>query len=167
MRVPDPLMAGMRPTIALSEWRIAVDLVATRKIRRQTGHPAENCACEDCTVWRAVGPSAFPPELAEQLRRLGIEKDKPTDLYVFDRGDRIVDFRVMFHVVGRILSGPPAWLDDNDENRMHNYHAVQSEPTRILLRVCTARDSFEYAPTSVNTPANQVLCVEFRLQVNT
>jgi hypothetical protein len=155
----------MRPTIPLSAWRIAIDLDATRLIRRQSGHPADGCTCEDCTTWRSVASSVFPAELDEQLHRLGIKKEKPTDLYVSGRNERVWDFRVMFHVVGRILSGPAPWVEGIDQSRMHNYHVAQSEPTWIGLRVSTARDSFEYAPKLENAARSDVLCVDFRLQV--
>lgn len=155
----------MRPTLPLSTWRIAVDLDATRSIRRQGGHPAEDCACADCTAWKRVAPRALPSGLDEQLARLGIEKDKPTDLYVYGRHEGRLDFRVMFHVVGKILSGASPWLQGDDQSRMHNYHVVQSEPTWIGLRISTARDSFEYAPHAENGAKSDVLCIDFRLQV--
>jgi len=156
----------MRPTISLSEWRIAIDLDATRKIRRQTGHPAENCTCADCKIWRSLAPNAFPPPLSKELLRLGVQKDKPTDLYLFGRSEQLLDFRVIFHVVGKILSGPAPWVDSAGEDRIHHYHVVQSEPAWIGLRVCTVRDSFEYAPTLTDATQNHVLCVDFRLQVH-
>ncbi len=153
----------MRPTIPFSAWRIAVDLDATRTIRRQTGHPAENCTCADCMTWRNVASSAFPPSLDNGLLRLGIEKDKPTDLYVFGRTAQMADFRVIYHIVGRVLSGPAPWIKDIAQSTLHNYHVMQSEPTWIGLRVSTARDSYEYAPKSTKTTQGDVLCIDFRI----
>jgi hypothetical protein len=156
----------MRPTIPLSAWRIAIDLDATRLIRRQSGHPADGCTCADCTMWRRMAPRAFPPALDEQLHRLGIDKDKPTDLYVSFRDGQVWNYRVTFHVAGKILSGPAPWVDGIELGKMHNYHLVQSEPTWIGLRVSTVRDSFEYAPKIEKTTQSDVLCVDFRLQVH-
>lgn len=72
----------------------------------------------------------------------------------------------MFHVVGKILSGPAPWVDGADQSRMHNYHVVQAEPTWIGLRVCATRDSFEYAPKLAQATESDVLCIDFRLQVH-
>ncbi|MBD9478498.1 hypothetical protein [Pseudoxanthomonas sp. PXM02] len=155
----------MRPTLPLSTWIIAVDLDATRSIRRQGGHPAEECLCADCMTWKRVAAKALPSGLDEQLKRLGIEKDKPTDLYVYGRHEGRLDFRVMFHVVGKILSGASPWLQGSDEGRMHNYHVVQSEPTWVGLRVSKAWDSFEYAPHVEKDVQSDVVCIDFRLQV--
>ena len=155
----------MRPTLPLSAWRIAVDLEASRSIRRQRGHPAEGCTCADCMTWKRVVSRAFPTELDVQLQRLGIERDKPTDLYVYARNEGGLGFRVMFHVAGKILSGPSPWLDGTDSDRMHNYHVVQSEPTWVGLRVSTEKDSFEYAPELVHGVRSDVLCIDFRLEV--
>ena len=156
----------MRPTIPFSAWRIAIDLDATRLIRRQSGHPADECMCADCTMRRRLAPAVFPPELDEQLQRLGIEKDRPTDLYVSFRNEQVLYYRVMFHIAGKILSGPAPWIDGAEAGRMHNYHVVQSEPTWVGLRLSTARDSFEYAPKLVRAAQSDVLCVDFRVQVH-
>ena len=100
----------------------------------------------DCTMWRRIAPAAFPRALDEQLRRLGIEKDKPTDLYASPLNEQMLYYRVMFHVAGKLVSGPAAWVDGIEHGKMHNYHVVQSKPTWVGLRVSTVRASFEYAP---------------------
>lgn len=116
-------------------------------------------------MWRRMAPRAFPHALDEQLHRLGIEKEKPTDLYVSFRDVQVLHYRVMFHVAGKILSGPSPWINGIEQGTMHNYHVVQSEPTWIGLRVSTVRDSFEYAPKMHKASMSDVLCVDFRLQV--
>jgi hypothetical protein len=143
-----------------------LDLDATRMIRRQSGHPADGCVCADCTMWRRMAPAALPRALDEQLRRLGIEKDKPTDLYVSFRNEQMLYYRVMFHVAGKLVSGPAPWVDGIEHGKMHNYHVVQSEPTWVGLRVSAVRDSFEYAPKMKKAIQSDVLCVDFRLQVH-
>lgn len=158
----------MRPTLPLSEWRIAVDLNASRAIRSATGHPAEHCTCVDCEAWRSVVPDAFPAGIAAELQRLGVDVRHPTDLYVYDRSAETLGYRVMYHVVGRILSGPAPWLDSDMygvDDRFHNYHAVQAKPTWVGLRVSAARDSFEYAPDLPVGCRSAVLCIDFRLRV--
>lgn len=159
----------MRPTIPLSDWRLAVDLDASRSIRRQTGHPAEGCACRACTTWRKLSTNVFPKSLATELERLGVEKANPTDLYIFDETNSALDFRVIYHIAGKILSGPSPWLHENElddvrDSKMHYYHQVQSEPSWIGLRVSTKRDSFEYAPELPNDTGSDILCLDFGLR---
>ena len=155
----------MRPTIPLSDWRIAVDLVASKKIRRQTGHPAEGCTCDQCRSWRKAADTAFPRTIAEELERLGVEKARPMDLYVSREANGVVEFRVMYHIAGKIISGPSPWFEHSEFGKMHNYHFVQSEPTSIGLRVSTTKDSFEYAPDRPSGTTSDILCLDFRLQV--
>jgi hypothetical protein len=159
----------MRPTIPLSDWRLAVDLDAARSIRRQTGHPAEGCACRACTTWRELAEQVFPKPLAAELERLGIDITNPTDLYIFGETTDALDFRVMYHIAGKILSGPAAWLDervldDALDSKMHYYHQVQSEPAYVGLRVSTKRNSFEYAPEQPSETRSDILCLDFRLR---
>ncbi len=113
-----------------------------------------------------MAPGAFPPALDKQLHRLGVEKEKPTDLYVSFRNEQVFYYRVMFHVAGKILSGPAPWVDGIEQGKKHNYHVVQCEPTWIGLRVSTVRDSFEFAPEIEKTVQSDVLCVDFRLQLH-
>ena len=158
----------MRPTIPLSDWRLAVDLNASRGIRRQTGHPAADCTCHGCTTWRKLAAKVFPKSLAAELERLGVDKNHPTDLYIFDETKGAMDFRVIYHIAGKILSGPVPWLDKDEfddalDSKMHYYHEVQPEPDYIGLRVSTTRDSFEYAPQLTDDSKSDVLCLDFRL----
>lgn len=154
----------MRPTIPLWDWRIAVDLDASKGLRRQAGHPAEGCECPACTMWRSVAHKVFPPLIASELARLGIDPARPSDLYVTGETGEGRDMRVLYHVAGKLLSGPAPWLE-SVPGKMHNYSVVQTEPTWIGLRVSSAKDSFEWAPELPEGTSSNVLCIDFRLQV--
>jgi hypothetical protein len=156
----------VRPTIPLSDWRLAIDLDATRSIKRQSGHPADGCACEQCLRWRRASKTAFPKSIAEQLHRIGVEPGQVTDLYVTEESKELVSFRVMYHVAGKILSGPKPWHDTNDElGVMHYYKVVQESPTYVSLRVSTAKQSYQFAPNVPAGSTSDVLCLDFRLNV--
>jgi hypothetical protein len=90
---------------------------------------------------------------------------QPTELYISGEDNGLLDFRVMYHIAGKILSGPAPWVEHTKLGEMHNYHAVQSQPTFVGLRVSTTRDSFEYAPQQSSDTGSDTLCLDFRLQV--
>jgi hypothetical protein len=155
----------VRPTVPLSAWRLAVDLDATRSLRRRSGHPADGCECEHCAHWRKAADTAFPAAIAEQLKRLGVEPQRPTDLYVTVDSEPMRGFRVMYHVAGKILSGPAPWSDNDRLGTMHNYHLIQDAPTWVSLRVTTAKDSYAFSPDLPAGSTSDVLCLDFRLGV--
>lgn len=155
----------MRPTVPLSDWRLAVDLDATKRIRGQSGHPAEGCECEQCTHWKQAAATAFPPSIAEQLERLGVSLQRPTDLYVTEDSKESLGYRVMYHIAGKILSGPAPWHESLVLGTMHHYHVIQKIPTYVSLRVSTAKESYAFAPAVPASSASDILCLDFRLSV--
>ena len=156
----------VRPTIPLSDWRLAVDLDATRSIKRQSGHPADGCGCWQCISWNSASRTAFPASIAQQLLRLGVEPQHATDLYVTEESKERIGFRVMYHIVGKILSGPAPWHDAQDETgTMHHYKVVQETPAYIGLRVSTAKQSYQFSPDVPPGSTSDVICLDFRLNV--
>jgi hypothetical protein len=155
----------VRPTIPLADWRIAVDLDATKSIRRESAHPADDCGCEQCLSWKRAVDMAFPPSIFEQLHRLGIEPQHPTDLYVTDDSKEVRGFRVMYHIAGKILSGPAPWHEHVELGTMHHYRVIQEVPTYVSLRVITAKQSFVFAPGTPAHSTSDVICLDFRLGV--
>jgi hypothetical protein len=93
-----------RPTIPFADWRLAVDLDATRLIESLPGREAVDCACIWCRNWSAVYQRALPASVRQQLARLGADAARPSDSYPF-REDPL-EYRLLYHCVGRILSGP-------------------------------------------------------------
>jgi hypothetical protein len=157
----------VRPTIPLADWRIAVDLDATKSIRRESAHSANGCGCgcEQCLSWKRAVDMAFPPSIFEQLHRLGIEPQHPTDFYVTDDSKEVRGFRVMYHIAGKILSGPATWHEHVKLGTMHHYKVIQELPTYVSLRVSTAKESFAFAPGVPASSGSDIICLDFRLEV--
>ena len=125
----------MRPTIPLDAWRIAVDLEATRAIQHQPGTPAHGCTCEPCRRWNDIAATVLPASLVDQLRRLGIAPERPTDLYVYHRDADGEHVRITFHVAGRLLSGPAVWSETDTIGAQLHYRALALPHQRIGLAV--------------------------------
>lgn len=99
----------MRPTVPFGPWRIAVDLTATRIIETLPGREAIGCECVWCRNWSAVYERALPVSVRLQLARLGANPAHPSDSYAY-QDDPLV-YRLLYHCVGRILSGPNSRIE--------------------------------------------------------
>jgi hypothetical protein len=156
----------VRPTIPLSDWRLAVDLDATKSVKRQTGHPADGCACDQCVSWRSYSDSAFPASVRQQLSRLGVDPERPTDLYVTEESKDAIGFRVMYHIAGKIISGPAASHESGDDvlGTMNYYKMIQATPY-ASLRLTTAKQSYAFAPIAPVGSTSDILCLDFRISV--
>ncbi|HEU4560983.1 MAG TPA: hypothetical protein VFS20_24235 [Longimicrobium sp.] len=99
----------MRPTIPLSHWRLAIDLDATRAVREAEERHTRDCPCRICRNWARVYADSVPAELQTQLRRVGADPADPTELWASERPNGAY-YHVVFHCVGKILSGPPAMV---------------------------------------------------------
>jgi hypothetical protein len=137
----------VRPTIPLSDWRLAVDLDATESVRRQAGHPADGCGCDQCARWKVASECAFPAATRGQLSRHGVDLQRPTDLYVTDESKEAIGFRVMYHIAGKVISGPAVWHESGQEDvgTMHHYKVVRTTPY-VGLRVTTRRIPVSFPP---------------------
>jgi hypothetical protein len=155
----------MRPTIPLAQWRVAVDLEATRKIQNQPESPAYGCVCKWCENWRRAWPSSLSAELQHQLSRLRIDIDHPTDLYSFEESVEGAQCRVIFHVVGKLLSGPNAWREDEAVGRTLMYQSQPQHVAHLGLVVVPRDQMFTYSPRLAHRTANEVLQVDMRLFV--
>jgi len=153
----------LRPTIPLADWRIAIHIEATKTVQNQPGTPAYGCECPQCRNWRLAADEILPPELMGQLRRLGIDPSRPTDLYATTEEDGYLVYRVMYHVVGRLLSGPNIWRDYGDD-RMKMYRPFRSKPW-LSLMVLPYRQSYTAGPVLQDKKAGEILQIDFRLDV--
>ena len=153
----------MRPTIPLSEWRIALDLDATRAIRAAIPPPPCGRQCHLCRNWTAGFASVLPPPLLAELRRLGIDPAAPTDLYAADQRDPLA-YRVMYHVAGRILSGPAPGHTDPVLGRMQWYHPLSARRRALSLRVFHDND-LDRPPSWQTAAMAPLIKIDFRLDV--
>ncbi len=155
----------MRPTIPLDAWRIAIDLETTRAIQYQRGTPAYKCGCEDCRHWRDIAATALPKPLFDQLRRLGTTPTRPTDVYVFNRDDDGVEYRITFHVAGKLLSGPGAWLETERLGMLLQYRDVAPAPNYIGMAVFPHNKTRYPAPALPAASTSPLIQVDIRMRV--
>lgn len=130
-----------RPTIPFAQWRIAVDLPATRFIDSLPGREAVGCECIWCRNWSVVYDRALPVDVRQQLARLGADPAHPSDSYPH-REDPL-EYRLLYHCVGRILSGPNSRIDfqfpgtaqDDPFESVANFTSVAEAPSRVAAVV--------------------------------
>ena len=163
--LPDRQSGHMRPTVPLAAWRIAVDLEATRNVQNQPGLPAVGCPCECCANWSRVWPSVFPDGLRQQLERLQIDLAHPSDLY--ERwpeggGSRC---RVIYHVVGKLLSGPAAFRTLPTGAGALVYQRVVGATDTLELVVVRSAQTHDAHPVVDGIPVSDLLQVELQVHV--
>jgi hypothetical protein len=142
-----------------------VDLAATREVQNQPGTPAFGCTCKWCENWSRVWPSALPGELQEQLHRLRVDAAHPTDLYAFEEQNEGAHCRVVYHVVGKVVSGPNAWSEDPVNGRTLVYQMLREHPNSVGLVVLPSRQTFFARPLSGAVKGSELLQVDMRLYV--
>lgn len=152
-------------TIALAEWRIATYLAGTRAIQHLPTLPATGCTCAWCRNWARVRDQILPPPLREELRRLGIDPGYPTDLYAFGESGEVVHFRVTYHCVGHILSGPSLWGEDPNMGRTRRYIDARGDRPWLGLSVAYQEALHEPAPWYSAGDEGQLIQIDFRLEV--
>ncbi len=156
-------MKKQRPTIPVSEWKLATHLEATRDIQNQEGTPAHGCDCEWCLNWKSCYKELLPKELQEQLLRVGIQLENPTDLYQFESNENGSSIRVVYHAVGKILSGPNQW-QNNEIGKILMYQTIREEPYLSLV-VFPQSQSFDASPELKDKNAGVLIRIDFRLNV--
>jgi hypothetical protein len=119
----------MRPTIPVADWRIALDLDATRVLLDTLPPPECGRTCPWCRNWAAAHAAMLPAALADSLRRLGLDLARPVDVYAYAEpagSGAPIPTRVTFRVAGRLLSGPTAHIQDARLGRVRHYVPVES-----------------------------------------
>ena len=154
-------MKKQRPTIPVCEWKLAIHLEATRDIQNQEGTPAHGCECEWCVIWKSCYEEILPEELRSQLSRVGIKLENPTDLYQYDSKENGASIRVVYHAVGKILSGPNQWKQ-NEIGEILMYQEIREEPYLSLV-VFPQNQSFDPAPTLKDDTTGDLIRIDFRL----
>ena len=149
-----------RPTINFSEWKLSVDLKETKEVQNQHGLPAFGCDCIDCSSWRRNYKSNLPDGLLNSFNRMGIDLDNPSDCY--GGNDNL---RVIFHLVGKIQSGPDSTIFNKKLNEyVMNYVPIRQQPW-LSVMVLPARDSFQSRPKRMNGTDQGVVRIDMRLSL--
>ena len=153
----------MRPTIPLAEWRLAVDVGATRALTAEADFPTRDCRCDDCGRWAALYREAFPAELLEELQRVGVDPAHPSDVYTLhdDGVDRTL--RLTFHVIGRILSGPADWAPSGEQSAGRNY--VPYSASRHQLGLAVWYESLQSLPTWASEVSQPLIAIDLWLNL--
>ena len=152
----------MRPTIPLAEWRLAIDLAATRAVNALDVMPARVCGdCVDCRLWMQEHAAALPARLAHELRRIGIDPARPSDLYRSEDAteDRPVMMRVTYHAVGEILSGPTEF------GSRHGRHYVPDPDARDRAYIAVAYQSRIVMPEWTEGLPEPLLAIDLSLSM--
>jgi len=69
----------------------------------------DRCTCRDCKNFLAARERIYNPQVLELFRKLGIDPQREAEVVIYPLPDR-PGYRVgngWFHVVGRVLEGPP------------------------------------------------------------
>ena len=156
-------MKKQRPTIPIADWKLAIHLEATREIQNQKVVPAYNCDCEWCFNWRCCLKVVLPKELRQQLTRIGVELEHPTDLYQFQSDHGGASIRVVYHAVGKILEGPNQWKS-TDIGEMLMYSTIRETPYLSLV-VFPQSQFHDISPVLSNTSAGELVRIDFRLVI--
>ena len=103
-------------------------------------------------------------ELQHELKRIGIELEHPTDLYKYEEKDNGSYLRIVYHAVGKILSGPNQWKEHPGLGETLMYHTVRKSPFASVV-VFPQNQSFDAAPVLKDESAGDLIRIDFRLFV--
>lgn len=154
----------MRPTIPLGPWRLAIELAATRAINARTTVLARNGHCARCLRWASVCANVLPDDIRAELRRIGIEPARPSDVYVLTEHEARTVFRARYHCVGQILSGPPAFHEQPGTGRGRRYAPIAG-PDRGIGMAVAYQDQIGSRPTWAPPAMQPLIAIDLWLTV--
>lgn len=157
-------MKRLNPTIPLGEFRLAVNLSATKAIQNQPDSPAYQCNCDVCYCWRNQYSTLLTPDLLQQMQRIGIAIDSPFDAYqtALEQDGQLC--RVMFYMVGKCISGPLTSITQ-EEGVLDNYQQLRLNPWLALRVYKVAKEAIDCYQLSQHSKHGDLLCVDLRLQM--
>jgi hypothetical protein len=132
--------------IRIAQWEIAPEETDTRivynNIMQEPG-----CDCGPCRNFEKLGSDAFPPEMHEIFRQLGIDYTKPAEIYYTHRLDSgLHSYGGWYHFIGSIVAGEDC---RSPNGRLVAIETVQiTDAARIGFSNSTAlvHDAFEEYP---------------------
>ncbi|HSH98804.1 MAG: hypothetical protein ACAH07_02195 [Methylophilaceae bacterium] len=154
-----------RPTIPFFEWRIAVHLERTKEIQKISGMPAYECKCELCETWKRSFEKVIPEQTLMELQRLGVQLNAPNELYAHPQDSSSRHVRAVFHIVGKIVSGPDHLIFHEKLNDyVQNYVPIRQSPW-FSVRVVNAVESSCPSPSISNSKDGDVIALDFRFEL--
>ena len=149
-----------RPTIQFLNWKIALDLEETERVKSSKDVPAYDCQCEDCETWRSSYRKVLPENILKQLTRLKINMEQPSDVYKFG-----CVYRVSYHCVGRILSEPSVFQVDENGKEVRSYTLLEQDPYLSIIVHKQSKLIYQDKPCFEKLGNSELIRVEFILNV--
>jgi hypothetical protein len=109
--------------------------------------------------------SILPENVLAELTRLGVNISAPADNY--EQGSEEVGrhFRVIFHIVGKILSGPEYYVhNDQIDRQVLNYRMTRKEPYFSIV-VLPHSESYDTAPEYKKHAGGELITIDMRLTI--
>ncbi|MBV1776804.1 hypothetical protein KSF73_13895 [Burkholderiaceae bacterium DAT-1] len=154
-----------RPTIPFFKWRIAVHLGRTKQIQNQPSMPAYKCQCELCSKWKCSYQEIIPSETLMELQRLGVQLEAPNELYGGQQNQGKYHVRAIYHIVGKIVSGPESTIfHDRLGEYVQNYVVIRSDPW-FSVCVSNAKESCVLSPRIDNAKDGDIIVLDFRFDM--
>ena len=147
-----------RPTIPFFQWRLAVDLERTREIQNQPGMPAYGCTCDFCSRWKQGQARILTAPVLDALHRIGVSPMTPDELY---------EGRAVYHVVGRILSGPDIEIFHAGLGEHLQHYVEVARSPWVGARVLTADKNHVVSPEIDDLAGGDVIALDFRFAAST
>ncbi|TQV76858.1 hypothetical protein FLL45_02565 [Aliikangiella marina] len=158
-------MNKLRPTIPIANWKVALNIEESQKVQNQESVPAFNCDCESCEHWRKMYEKVLPEGILLELKRLGINLDTPSDAYEHGSGEDGRHFRIIFHIVGRILSGPEAYrCEQQIDSSVLNYQVTRETPYFSIV-VLPYAESYDKGPIYEKSKKGELITIDMRLSI--
>lgn len=154
----------MRPTIPLGPWRLAIDLTASRAVNALQELPARGCSCDTCRLWEDARVTHLPESLQHELRRIGVEPARPSDVYILSDEDAYLGIRVSYHCVGRIVSGPPEFRQSPDSGTGRHYELLPETSNRASLAVAY-QGSLSAMPPWADATMQPLIALDLYVQI--
>jgi hypothetical protein len=128
---------------------------------------ATNCECDSCRNWRLVWDEILPEKIIHQLSRIGVAANFPSDSYGYGPNDGVESFRVWFHAIGKILSGPNGWIETNisGETILARKYVVLREEPYLSLVIQPCREFVDPPPKLDGIDLKNLIQIDFRLTV--
>jgi hypothetical protein len=107
----------------------------------------------------------LPESLQHELRRIGIEPSRPSDLYILTNEDTHLGIRVSYHCVGRIVTGPPEFRQAPDSSLGRHYEPLSEMPDHLSLAVAY-QESLSALPGWAEPTMQPLIAIDLYVQLS-
>lgn len=114
-----------------------------------------------------MATQTLPTALQQQLRRLGVTIEHPSDAYAVGPPDGAIRCRFIYLVVGKLLSGPTVIIEDPNLGYMQHYRRMGTSPSDLMISVLPSRHATRPEPLLNKLAVDELLQIDLRLCVPT